>query len=58
MSMAVDAAWQDKFAARVDLAPTARQTAANGCDRLTGNGDICLNTSLTVAMRPPRISRS
>src|SRR5712691_4564095 len=42
MGMAVDTAWQNQLAPRIDLATRTRQPAADGCNRLTGNGDIGL----------------
>jgi hypothetical protein len=42
MRVAVDAARQNQFAARVDLAPRGRQSSADGCDGLAGNRDIGL----------------
>jgi hypothetical protein len=42
MGVAVDAAGQHQFAARVDLASAGRQAAADGSDGLAGNGDIGL----------------
>ena len=42
MGMAVDTAGQHQLAPRVDLPPCARQPAADGCDRLAGNGDVGL----------------
>jgi hypothetical protein len=40
--VAVDTAGQHQLAPRVDLPPRARQPAADGNDRLTGNGDVGL----------------
>ena len=37
-----NAAGQNQLAPRVDLPPRARQPAADGCDRLAGNGDVGL----------------
>ena len=42
MGVAVDAAGQHQLAPRIDLAPRRRQPAADGCDRLAGNGDVGL----------------
>ena len=42
MGVAVDTARQHQLAPRVDLPPRARQPAADGDDRLAGNGDVGL----------------
>ena len=59
MGVAVDAAGQHQFAARVDLALARRQVPADGSDGLAGDADIGLEyVADTVATRPPRITRS
>ena len=42
MRVTVDTSGQHQLAARVDLATSSRQGAADGCNRLTGNGDVGL----------------
>ena len=42
MGVAVDTAGQHQLAPRIDLPPCARQPAADGGDRLAGNGDVGL----------------